>query len=241
MADYDDLAAEFANGDVLYGLDGPRAAGRAAILRAGMSSTTPVTRMIFCCIPRTVGTTKNVLIQNDLTNEVWDPSSPTTYASDTQLNRTLTDGARGRNFRNFLSQHDRYNVAEQFSDHTLDASQTDDVRTAWTRTSKGGLEFQARRGRTVHFIIEDLKFNDIATKSGYGEKGNITSAEIRWLYRHRNTPEVQDHVRFWLPDGEVSHGTMWADTCWASYKPSREVSDFGAENTIRSVLNSSSN
>jgi len=237
MANFDELAAQFDDGDVLYGLDVPRAAARSAILRSGKSRTTPVTKMILCCIPYTKGTTTNVLIQNDLTNAVWDSQNPTTYSSDKAIGKTLTDGTRGSDFKAFLSNHTKYNVAEQFQNGTLTDGDPTDTRKAWGRTSKAGLEFQTRSGGTVHFIITDLNFNDIATKTGYGGKGNITSAELRWLYRHRDADEVKNRVRFWVADREVPHNEVWSDSSWASYHPKHEVSNFGTANTLRTALN----
>ena len=235
MADYDDLAAAFADGDVLYGLDVPRAAARQAILGAGgVSATTSVTKMYLCCIPGKTTTRTNVMIQNDMTNAVWDAQNPNVYASNKSIGKTLSDSARGTGFKDFLDNHPKYNVANSFSTGALTQGSIGDTRKAWGRTSKGGLEYQTSAGRTVHFVITDLKLNDIATKTGYGGKGNITSAEMRWLYRHRATPEVQNHVRFWKADGEVSQATVFGDSSWASYQPTHEYGP--AENAIRTAL-----
>lgn len=237
MADWDDLAQAFQNGDVLYGLDQPRAAARQAILGAGgVSASTPVTKMFLCCIPYTSGSTTDVLIQNDLTNAVWDTMNAGQYSSDNSISKTLTDANRGKLFRNFISNHVDYDVASQVNAGTVDITTTAGQRTAWTRTSKAGIEFQIRSAQTVHFILTDLQVGAIANKTGYGGKGNITSAELRWLYRHRQTTEVQQHVRFWEADGEVAHDTLWNNAAWANYHPNNEITDMGRENTMRTAL-----
>jgi insecticidal toxin complex protein TccC len=183
--------------------------------------------MYLGCIPGGSKTTKNVRIQNDLTNAVWDPQSPNQYASDASINRELSDGERGRDFKQFLSDHDRYNVA----------SQSNPPRTSWTKTSKAGLEFQVKNHRTVHFIITGLNLADIAGKTNYGAKGNITSAEVRWLYRHRNTTDVQNHVRFWDNLREYTHAEFLGRGEWASYNPTSVYgADWNDTNGIRKMV-----
>jgi hypothetical protein len=63
----------------------------------------------------------------------------------------------------------------------------------------------------------------------------VTGAELRWLYRHRNVPAVQDHVQFWLDNQPMGppwsepermemvsgHYVRWRDL-WARYLPTRE-------------------
>src|SRR5690242_2977206 len=103
---YEQLASAFQNGDVLYGLDTPRAEALRAI-----GGNRSVTKMFLGCIPYTQ---TKVLTQNDLTNAVWDvQKDPTKYTSDMQISRTLEDGARGKKFKKFLKEHEKYNVAKQ--------------------------------------------------------------------------------------------------------------------------------
>lgn len=231
---YEALAAAFRGGDVIYGLDQPRAAARTAIINSGHSQTTTVPKMHLGCIPGTPTTKTNILIQNDLTNAVWDAGKPNEYASKKSIGKTLTDKNRAVAFREFLKGHDRYNVARQ----GYDTSNMAEARKAWGRTSKAGLEFQTRRGATVHFIMEGLidTLDQIAGKIGYGAKGNITSAELRWLYRHRNLDEVRDNVRFWLSDRELSHDEVFNDDAWNAYQPTNEYDAWPQENAIRAAL-----
>lgn len=224
---YEALALAFEDGDVLYGLNEPRATALNAL---GRARTVHVGRVVLGCIPWGEVEKTNVLIQNDITNAVWDPLHAGRYSSSRHIRRTISDGNRGVAFRQFLRSHDRYDVA------SLGLGPGDGVR-GWTKTSKAGLEFHARTNRTVHFIITDIAFGDVASKTRYGAKGNITSAELRWLFRHRQTPEVKNFVRFWTEDREFSHAEVFDDPAWSTYNPKQTYGDFGGSNAIRRLLN----
>lgn len=77
---------------------------------------------------------------------------------------------------------------------------------------KGGIEWAAQSGRSVHFILDELNLlqvieknstADINADNGGGflasekERG-ITGAELRWIYRNRFREKIQDAVQFWL-------------------------------------------
>jgi len=224
---YEALAAAFQNGDVLYGLDVPRAEALEALKNHGIARTGSSTKIYLCGIIRRTQTRTNVTIQNDLTNAVWDPANPGQYAPDESIVKQLSDPNRGRDFKRFLDGHPKYNVANQPTNTGLKS---------WNRTSKAGLEFQTRRGNTVHFIMTDLinTIDQIASKTRYGKKGNITSAELRWLYRHRNFEDVKNHVRFWLKDREMQHDEVFNREEWNSYTPKNGYdADWNQQQTIR--------
>lgn len=79
-------------------------------------------------------------------------------------------------------------------------SNLDIAKEAWTRTSKAGLEFQTKsRNKRIHFILDEIAFDRVIEK----KPGDITSAEIRWLYRNRNNPQVANNVVYWLDGVKV--------------------------------------
>lgn len=213
---YEALAKNFKNGDVIYGLDAPRAeALRELKENHGVQRDKPVTKVYCCGLFNSSVMKKNIVIQNDITNAVWNPSSPTVYSNDKQIHNTLVDGNRGVRFKQFLQNHSKYNVAARPDNTTSDLSKK--AQNAWQRTSKAGLEFHAKSSGTVHFIITGLDIGAVVSKQGYGE--SITSAELRWLYRHKDVDDVRHHVKFYDKDGELSHEDVFSNPAWASYQP----------------------
>jgi insecticidal toxin complex protein TccC len=218
---YEFLAKAFKNGDVIYGLDEPRKSAYEAVKKAGFKESVSHTKKILKVIP--IGKEKRavVLIQNTLTNAVWSPLDGAHYSSDEAIAKELEDAKRGKEFKKFLSEHPRYDVAKQASQNP-----NQDPKQSWKRTSKAGLEFQlkCRRG-IVHFVVDKIIDNlaMVATKKQHGT--SITSAELRWLYRHRNLHLVQDNVRFWLPAREVTHAELFNKKEWQSYIPKQTYAD----------------
>jgi insecticidal toxin complex protein TccC len=220
---YEALAAAFQVGDVLYGLDQPRNAARQAIIAAGIAPNALVAKMYFGCIPGRAVPKSNALIQNDVTNAVWNPlTGGNSYSSDAEIQRALADGGRGVDFRQFLETHPKYDVASQFDATQQGKAAPGGPVAMWGKTSKAGLEFQSRRQGTVQFVMDTLidNLDMIAGKvEPYGTKGNITSQELRWLYRHRNVTDVRNAVRFWLADGELPRDDLWNNPAWGAYDP----------------------
>lgn len=60
---------------------------------------------------------KNIVIQNTLTNSVWDRRSPEEFSNDETIAQRLRDVERGIAFRDFLAGHPKYNVTTQSSEH----------------------------------------------------------------------------------------------------------------------------
>ncbi len=220
---YEDLAQAFRSGDIVYGLDGPRNTAINAILSQGFKRQVKYRTMHFGCIPGKEQTRAVVLIQNDITNSVWDAQSPNQYSSNKAIGKTLQDSQRGQQFKAFLSNHPRYNVAQN---NTIGTHGMVAATQSWQRTSKAGLEFQTRlRGGKVHFVVELIidSLDQVATKTKYGT--SITSAELRWLFRHRGLTAVRDNVHFWLPDGEISHDALFGRDEWNQYNPKHTYED----------------
>ncbi|WP_049841906.1 hypothetical protein [Klebsiella sp. RIT-PI-d] len=190
----------FKSGDILYGLHSPR-------------------NKVYNGIHTVGGATRNeIIIQNTLTNAVWDRYSPEKYSSDAVIKRTLSDPERGLSFKEFLATHPRYDVtSEQFS--TLSATDK------WTKTSKAGLEFQTKvRQRGVIFCVDKLidSIPEIATKDDENHGDAITAHELRWIYRHRHEESIKKNVSFSLGGRLVSHDTVFSLRGWDLYHPKSE-------------------
>jgi hypothetical protein len=107
---------------------------------------------------------------------------------------------------------------------------------------KFGLEWMATNGRgaAVHFVLDDLNIMNVIHKSardddrGWGvrpdEKARAaTGVELRWIYRNRHDPRVQNCVQFWLDgkptpppwvDGFDGHaGRPWSKIWHYGYTP----------------------
>lgn len=210
--DYEILANNFQDGDVIYGLDSPRAIALATLKTRSINRTEQITTVFCCGLFSSAAIKRHIIIQNDITNSVWDPSSPNTYSSNKNIKRELVDGERGIAFKNFIQNHPKYNVASRY-DPEVDPQKR--AKNAWQRTSKCGLRFHAERGGTIHFILTNLKIDAVVSKVGYGE--SITSAELRWLYRHRNVQAVIDSVKFYEADKEVPYQDVFKNPAWENY------------------------
>lgn len=206
------LVEAFECGDIVFGLYQPRSIVLSLLRNKYNDSPRYMLPSVFfgCCSKR--DTYKRIYIQNDLTNAVWDIDKLTEYSSDKILKKNRNyDRLKG--FRNFLAQHQKYNVAAQATQAAQIVQAARDAQTqgaqiqalnallacqsqGWKRASKAGLEYQLiQREKTVHFIIDGLDFYDIGKKQGFGN--SITSSELRWLYRNRRRPCVVKGIRFW--------------------------------------------
>ncbi|MCF7695539.1 hypothetical protein IHE31_08595 [Mycetohabitans rhizoxinica] len=208
---YQQLAEVFQEGDIVYGLDAPRKRALDTLKQAGFSN---LDQGSGGTQKREALPPKKILIQNDLTNAVWDPlDKPYVYQSDKRIKKALSDAQRGIAFKTFLSRHARYNVASEVSPSqqlTLEAS-----KALWKKTSKAGLEYQLLvRQKNIHFIVDGIDENLSAVAGKIGHGTSITSSELRWLYRHQKTEQVKQYVRFWKEDREVPHDEIFSQKKW---------------------------
>lgn len=225
-----ELANTFKQGDILYGLDGPRASALAQLAKAGFKrkeAIKPKTKNLLAAIRQSFRKPKekaNILIQNDITNAVWDPIAPAQYSNDKQLAKQLNDPARAADFRQFIESHPKYNV----KDHVLAAQQKGaqpDPIEMWKRTSKAGLEFQLlKRKKPLHFMADIIgdDINVVTSKIGHGK--SITSSELRWLYRHRDLPEVRSNLLFYRGGVQIPHHEIFDNQGWSDYHPKNQYS-----------------
>lgn len=226
---YAGLANAFARGDVIYGLAKPRGKALKALKAAGhkrhvTGAAGRIQRLLFGQ-PKT-----HVTIQNDLTNSVWRLEDPSAYASDFKIRKRITDPGRGIRFKRFLAGHPRYNVAST-SQSKRGLLTFPEMKNLWRKTSKAGLEFQVTSNYgAVHFVVEKIidSIDVVISKRGWGK--SITSSELRWLYRHKDTEAVRNRVRFWNQDGELPHEQVFDAVKWQAYAPTnRYDSAWGAQ------------
>ncbi|MBD2811134.1 hypothetical protein ID853_09630 [Xenorhabdus sp. Vera] len=223
------LTHEFKQGDILYGLDTPRASALSNLDKMGFkrkSTATASSNTLLSRFGKLFGKKgkikNNILIQNDITNAVWDASKPTEYANDKNIRKELHDYNRAIGFREFLSNHPKYNVknGEPFITALMTNPSPNAAVPLWKKTSKAGLEYQLmHRKAPVHFLVDTIG-DDISTvisKQGHG--ASITSSELRWLYRHKDTEEVKQNLKFWRNGKVVPHSEVFSEQKWDSYHP----------------------
>ncbi|EFR3514819.1 type III secretion effector GogB [Salmonella enterica] len=193
-------ALSFQPGDVVYGLC--KARDRVSTLVNSLYSFSK----------------KDIIIQNTLTDAVWDRKNRAVFNKDEKIAERLNDVQRGIFFREYLSQHQKYNITE---DKYSDLSNEE----CWIKTSKAGLEFQTRlREQSVIFVVDNLvdAISDIANKKG--KHGNaITAHELRWVYRNRHDDLVKQNVKFFLNGKAISHEDVFSLVGWEQYKPKNGV------------------
>jgi hypothetical protein len=210
------LAEIFADGDVLYGLDEGRGAAKRAILD---HRRTVEKQAITFCFFKTTKQFERIIIQNDITNSVFDPNAAG-LRTDGQIKKTnavKSDPQRAIGFRDFVANHPKYALANY-----QPTGDMNDMRAAWLKTSKAGLEFQAKRrnGFKIHFILDGLGYDRVLAQDSVKDTLagtrirtplDITSGEVRWLFRHRNAPSVMDAVVFWYEGQEKPAPWLWAE------------------------------
>ncbi|MEX0447773.1 hypothetical protein [Xenorhabdus sp. SGI246] len=63
----------------------------------------------------------------------------------------------------------------------------------------------------IHFILDGINMDTVV----YKYDKNITGKELRWLFRHREYPNVAKKIQFWLndtpttPPWEEAGSTLW--------------------------------
>lgn len=225
MSAWDTLAASFRDGDILYGLDQGRGAAKTAIknFRAEVVGEIVVFKFI-----RMTRHYERIIIQNDITNAVFDALEPKKpgLRSDKQIKATASvksDPKRALEFRDFARDHPKYSVAAYSTPQSGDPTAVmDNAKSAWLKTSKAGLEFQAKRrkGFHIHFILDGLDFDRAlrqdtlrgqTAQTRVHDPLDITSGEIRWLFRHRNDPDVRQSAVFWRNGVKTSPPWEMAD------------------------------
>lgn len=104
------------------------------------------------------------------------------------------------------------------------------------RKSKGSISFAVDHGRDIAFGLSGQDEMTSAPakepfyKSGYYAKTSVTDSELRFLYRHRNDPDYQEHVKFYQEKFDTDEiefqecDPPWErePEAWEQYKPKSE-------------------
>lgn len=231
------LADTFKPGDIVYGLDAPRKKAVSTLIAAGFKQKEPIkppTKNLLAVLRQSLrkpSIKSNILIQNDITNAVWDATDPLKYADDRTIGKQLNDAGRAIQFKSFLAVHPKYNVKDQEDARLLQSQPFNAMKLGvplWKKTSKAGLEFQLLvRQQPLHFVADVIGDDIGAVVSKQGHGASITSSELRWLYRHRNLPEVRANLFFYKDGNRVSHDSIFGNANWANYRPKKTYSGSG--------------
>jgi hypothetical protein len=245
------LGEVFKDGDILYGLDRGRNAAKQAIL-AHRSKVEKKT--VYFGLITTRKTFERIIIQNDITNSVFNPAKPG-LLSDKEINEkeaVKADPHRAIGFRDFVAQHPKYGLSNYQPSNAKDR-QTNEahMRAAWLKTSKAGLQFQAKHGSgyKIHFILDGLDYSRVLAQdnvkatiaaTNMHSPLDITSGEVRWLFRNRNDQEVVKAVVFWLAGQQVrppweSHRTEFANFLYTKDQILKDDQQGGFREAIREL------
>ncbi|MCP9266646.1 RHS repeat protein [Xenorhabdus sp. XENO-1] len=226
------LIKMFQPGDILYGLHTPRKDALSQLKSAGFKEKeiiSPQNKGMINVIRQSFRKKKektNILIQNDITNAVWDPVNPTTYTDDKAIIKLMNDPERVIRFKNFISSHENYNVKVQEEAKLLKANPIkvmDFGPVLWKRTSKAGLEFQLLvRQKPLHFMADIIGDDISLVVSKLGHGASITSSELRWLYRHKELPEIRSNLLFYREGKKISHEDVFGKKEWKNYRPKKQ-------------------
>ena len=204
---YTKLKNNFKLGDIIYEISIDTATALNELIAKGFECKT--------------GGKDNILVQNVLTNAVFG-AAPVVgrWRTGTEVCHDLNDGQRGIEFKQLSVKADIFRGLS-----TIPISSQSLANKVWGRTSKLGIYFQIfNRGRTVHFIVDNLlpALHDIATKSGVRGRC-VTAAEIRYLYRMRNLSVVRHNIRLYTKHRKVGFDEFFEAPQWYLYKPKHEL------------------
>lgn len=216
---YEALVDSFQDGDIIYGLDGPRGKAVKELMRIQK----------LYAYGNYMPYEKQILMQNHITNAIWDPSKPNKYARDREIKKHFKhkkEEERVIGFKKFLKgQKPRRNITK-LKDEEKKYSDFLRGHLGWVRASKGGLEFQMlKRNRMVHFVIEEVDLRMVMGRKGAQNQmdDGITNHELRWLYRHRHESYLIANLRLYTENEEVLLEDFFGKQEWESYHPKTHI------------------
>lgn len=202
---YQALSEKFEEGDIVYGLSIDRTPAVNALDRRKF--------------PSRKNGKDNILTQNPLTDAVFGVTvTPGKYRSDEEIKAQLYDYQRGIGFKKFTTNYSSLKKLDY-----LELPEKDRANRLWKRTSKAGLVYQIfNMDKKVHFCVENLHtaIDKIAKKEGI-EGNSVTASEIRFLFRHRNQPQVSKNLKIYNKDKEISIDKFFSHPFWSLYTPSQ--------------------
>jgi hypothetical protein len=196
---YDDIVDGWIDGNKIYGLSAARADTINALKERGFKSPTI----------------------DDLNNEFIGTGVLTRVNPKTYDDHVKPRSSEAKGFRKALREHRKYDPRSVAGEEKGETR----VRQA----CKGGVEFTTGRKKLIHFILDGLNMDWVIKKAGPwdqmgltsgGEKArDITGAEMRWIYRHRDDPKVMPFILFWRGGQNVAPPWIEDPTAWAHYVP----------------------
>ncbi|MHC5234168.1 hypothetical protein [Brucella sp. LJL56] len=101
-----------------------------------------------------------------------------------------------------------------------------DAETAIGRKIKAGLNWAKDSQTRVHFILDGIDMDEVVNKTLRFFSNRLvrpyTGSELRWLYRNRHDPDVQNVVQFWRDGKRVEPPWETDRELWTNYKPNNE-------------------
>lgn len=116
----------------------------------------------------------------------------TSERSQTYLGKLPDEHEEVGGFRDFLETKTSYNLDEIRS--------PDGLQLRYGRACKAGMAFAIfKRHGKVHFALDGIDSKSVLEDMAAARnKRRITGKELRWIFRHRDVPEVRNEVIFWL-------------------------------------------
>ncbi|MBD2814740.1 hypothetical protein ID850_08170 [Xenorhabdus sp. Flor] len=156
-------------------------------------------------------------------NDWQNPDEKTVAENIMQDYRNLYKYTKSRAYRkyenNFFDHLKKHNKYHTVIEHCSDGTNEDDLLTIG-RKCKGGLSWISMSNSKlthnihIHFILDGINMDTIV----YKRDKNITGKELRWLFRHREYPEVAAKIQFWLDDRPTSPPwTGLGSNLWTNY------------------------
>ena len=118
-----------------------------------------------------------------------------------------------RSFRTYLEKETLYDL------QSISGATRAEQMMRYGRSCKTGMAYAilARKGR-VHFLLDEIKMNLVlADRLKPKPERSISGKELRWLFRHRNHPQIRPEVVFWK-DGKTTSAPWESEPKdWAEY------------------------
>ena len=198
------VAQDFEQGDLLYGLVGPR--------RPYVNEIR--SRRRDCKEPIFVDyVTTKILSFPDFTGYP-------TYRSYKGKNKYAA------NFATFLESHAKYNPNQS------GGAEAEAYFTRKRRLCKGGILFTIKSGKKVHFILDKLDMRSVVEKSAEDDTPDnfpgpkhraYTGSELRSIYRLRHNKEAMKNLSFWQNGTRVPPPWEQDPQLWTRYQPRNQA------------------
>ncbi|WP_258086756.1 hypothetical protein [Xenorhabdus bovienii] len=207
-----------AHDDLIYGLDGARI--KYTQMRNGPFTFVDLRRDVYKPRPHTID---EYVVQGER-----EALAKAEVLKRDKIMKMKTRPLYQESFTSYLQHHEKYQTT------TLSGLPYDGR--LFSRKCKGGLAWITMRNDSitknmhVHFILDDIDMKYIVKKLRHPNARNptdITAHELRWIYRNRHLPSVQEKIQFWLnghptsPPWENDEGKKYGDYIHQSLKLKR--------------------